>query len=86
MLVRRLAKPWIEKKLDFSRIKKMILPGKSIYLISDDDYYVDMKNSFVFQKLLGVKIIVEHHKGHYAESDGIRKMPIVVKELLRISH
>jgi len=80
--VRNIARPWVESKID---LKKVRANSKHITAIfSDDDYYVDLKNSDIFKKDLGAKIIIEHKKGHFSEVNGIKDIPIVYQEISKM--
>lgn len=52
---------------------------------SDNDPYELVKYNRVFKKKLGAKAILEHDMKHFSGDDGITELPIVQKELLRIS-
>lgn len=73
--------PWIETPIDFERVKKVI--NKSVALFSDNDPYVPMTDSKIFEKELGSKIIVEKGKGHYIENETLQ-IPILLKEALKL--
>jgi len=57
------AQPWLEAPIDFDKIKKHC--DKFVALFSDNDKYVPISDSKVFEEKLGAKIIVEHEKGHF---------------------
>ena len=80
-----IAKPWLETPLNFKKIKKT--DNKFVAIFSDNDLYVPLKiNSDIFRKKLGAKIIIQHKKGHFSGSDGIKKLPIVLNELLKMAN
>ena len=77
------AKPWLETKINFAKVKKSA--KKFVAVFSDDDLYVPLgQNSKVFKQKLGAKIVIQHKKGHFSGSDGIKKLPIVLSELLKM--
>lgn len=79
-----IAKPWLQTPLNFKKIKN--IGNKFAAIFSDDDAYVPFaQNSKVFKKKLGAKIILEHKKGHFSGSDGVKKLPVVLRELLKMS-
>jgi hypothetical protein len=75
-------KPWLTKKIKFSKVKPKI--GKAVALFSDNDPWVPLSDSKIFRKKLGAKIIIEHNKGHYIENV-TKKIPAALKELLRMA-
>jgi len=80
---KRIAKPWLEMPIDTERIKK--LSKNIIAIFSDDDPDVPLSDSELFKSRLNAKIIIEHNKGHFSDDAGVKELPIVLKELLRIS-
>ena len=78
---KRIGKPWIEKRIDLARVKKLINQGTAIF--SDNDPVVPFQiNREVFEKELECKIIVEHAKGHFSGSDDVKELPSVLEALL----
>jgi predicted alpha/beta hydrolase family esterase len=81
---RDMTKPWFESPLYLDKIKK--LTNKVVAIFSDNDEHVSVEeNSRTFKEKLGAEIIVEHNKGHFGDSAGIKELPIVLKKLLEIS-
>lgn len=79
-----IAKPWINTKINFSKVKRS--SKKFVAIFSDNDLYVPFsKNSKVFKQRLGAKIILQHKKGHFSGSDGVKKLPVVLRELLKMA-
>ena len=79
-----IAKPWLETRINFAKTKRS--SNKFVAVFSDDDPYVLFsKNSKVFKQKLGAKIIVQHKKSHFSGSDGIKKLPVVLSELLKMA-
>ncbi len=78
----KIAKPWVNKPIDFVKIKKL---GKYYSVFSDNDKYVTLNNIKLFEKKLHSNIIVLHKKGHFSGSDKIKKIPVVLKELIAMS-
>lgn len=79
---KKVSEQWASKPIKFSKVKPKI--GKVVALFSDNDPWVPVKDSIIFRKKLGAKIIVEHNKGHYIENK-IKKIPAALKELLKIA-
>jgi uncharacterized protein len=80
--MRRIAKPWVTTKIDFKKIRDKT--DNIVCIFSDNDPFVDLKNSKIFEKELGAKIIIEHNKGHFEEAN-TKTIPAVLKEMERIS-
>jgi len=79
-----IAKLWLETLLNFKKIKNT--GNKFVAIFSDNDLFVPFaQNSKVFKQKLGAKIILEHKKGHFSGSDRVKKLPIVLRELLKIA-
>lgn len=76
------AKPWLETKIDTDKVKSHT--KNFIAIFSDNDPHVPLSDSEIFKKKLNAKIIIEHEKGHFSDDFGIKELPIVLKELLKI--
>jgi predicted alpha/beta hydrolase family esterase len=81
---RKIAKPWIDTEIDFTKVQSKFYPGRITAIFSDDDPYVDISNAEMFKQKLGARILIENGKGHYSETE-IEVLPIIVEEILRIS-
>src|SRR3989344_5345256 len=68
-----IAKPWLETKLGWNKIKSHT--NKFIAIFSDDDLLVPISDSKIFESELGASIIVEHGKGLFSGSSGIKELP-----------
>jgi len=79
---KELAKPWLETKIDFEKIKKHT--NKIIAVFSDNDPYVDLENKGLFEKHLGAKTFIEHDKGHFDDAAEIKELPVLLEELVKI--
>jgi len=77
-----IAKQWLETPIDFEKARKTTNNFIAIY--SDNDPYVTLDNSKVFEEKLGAKIIIEKGKGHFSGEDGITELPVVLDELSRL--
>jgi len=76
-----IAKPWIERSLDYKKI--LSHTNNFIAIFSDDDPDVPLEDSELFKQRLGAKIIIEHNKGHFTEETNVTKIPVVLEELLK---
>ena len=73
----RIAKPWVETPIDWSKIKKHTKDFNCIF--SDNDPFVPVSNKNLFEEKLGAKIIVEHNKGHFDPDSGVKKLEVILK-------
>lgn len=78
-----IAKPWIDTKIDFDKIKKTCKNFEVI--ISDDEPYGFVEENFnSFKNNLNANITIEHNKGHFTEEEGITQIPLVLTKLLEM--
>ena len=81
--VEAIARPWIEKPINFDKIKTFT--NNWIVLISDNDPYNCIEeNQARFKEKLGAKINIVEGAGHFTEDDGITELPEVLDEILEI--
>ena len=80
---KEIAKPWLKTPINTDKIK--IHTKKFIAIFSDDDPDVPLSDSEIFREKLGAKIIIESNKGHFSDDARIKELPIVLKELSKIS-
>ena len=80
-----IAKPWIETPIDWKAIK--LHTNNFIVIFSDDDLFVPMeKNKLLFKNKLNAKIIIKKKKGHFDDKAGIKELPILLNELLKLTN
>lgn len=80
---KKIAKPWLETKIDFNKIKERT--NKIVAIFSDNDPDVDLGNKDLFEKHLNAKTIVEHNMGHFSDDTGVKELPSALKALLEIA-
>lgn len=80
---RAIAEPWLKTTLDDEKIKKHT--KKFVAIFSDNDPVVPQENQKMFSQRLGAKIIVEHGKGHFSGSDGVKKLPRALQAILEMA-
>lgn len=78
-----IAKPWLETKLLWDKIKSHT--NKFTAIFSDDDSLVPISDSKLFKSELGARIIIEHGKEHFSGSSGIIELPSALKSVLEIA-
>lgn len=79
-----IARPWIEKGIDFKKV--LAHTNKYVCIFSDNDPFVSLKEKDVFKDKLNAKIIIEHNKGHFDPSSKVKEVPSILKSLLEISN
>jgi len=79
----KIAKPWLESFINWEKVKKRT--NKFVGIFSDNDPLVPFADSKIFKEKLGAEIIVEHNKGHFSGSDGIKELPSALEAILKIS-
>ena len=78
-----IAKPWLNTNLDFGKIRKTTKNFVAIF--SDNDPVVPLTDSkILLEKNLCAKTVIEHNKGHFSGSDHIKRLPIVLNEILNM--
>jgi len=78
---KEVSQPWLEKKINFKKIRSKI--NKLIAIFSDNDPWVPISDSEIMKKELGAKIIIEKNKGHFIENE-IMELPSALKSVLEI--
>ena len=73
-----IAKPWLEIKIDFKKVKSKIKKSSTIF--STNDPFVSIKNANKFKRTIGSKIIIQKNKRHFEENK-TKKIPIIIKEI-----
>ncbi|MFH1427797.1 MAG: alpha/beta hydrolase [Patescibacteria group bacterium] len=79
----KIAKPWLKTPLNWDKIRSHT--NNFIAIFSDNDKLVPLSDSNIFKDKLGAKIIIEHNKGHFSDSDNIKKLSSALKSILEIA-
>lgn len=79
---KKIVKPWLETPIDFAKIRKAT--KNFVAFFSDNDPYVPLANIKTYETKLHSDIIIVKKKGHLSGEDGVKKFPILLKELLSI--
>ena len=73
---------------DFTKIKSRAKKG-FVAIHSDNDPYIDLKFSKIFQEKFGAEIIIEHAKGHFSGSienePACTELPIALEKILEMA-
>ena len=72
------AKPWLNTKIDFEKVKQFTNNINCIF--SDNDYFVSLNQKDKFEKLLDAKTIVVSGKGHISQDDGVYELKEILEE------
>jgi len=79
-----IARPWVETPIDFENVKKHT--KNIVAVFSDNDEFVSLDNVDAFKEKLGAKTFLEHEKGHINGEAGIKELPVVLEELLKMAN
>ena len=79
---KKIAKPWLQTPIDFDKVKKNC--SKFVAIFSDNDPFVPLSDADLFKEKLNAKTIIEKNKGHLGDDANIKKLPIVLHEILKI--
>jgi predicted alpha/beta hydrolase family esterase len=80
---KKIAKPWLEKDLDW---KKILSHTKSfVTIFSDDDPFVPLEDSETFMENLNAEVIIERKKGHMSMNENIYEFPEVLEAVMNMS-
>jgi len=77
-----IAKPWLETPILWDTIRSRA--KKFIAIFSDNDPLVPLTDSKIFEENLGAQIIIEHNKGHFSGSDGVKELPSLLNAVLEL--
>ena len=72
------AKPWLETKIDFEKVKQFTKNINCIF--SDNDYFVPLDQKNRFEELLDAKTIVVNGKGHISQDDDVYELKEALEE------
>lgn len=69
---KKTAKPWIETKIDFNKVKNNT--DKIIAIFSDNDPYVSLSETKIFKEKLGAEIIIKRNEEHFNDTEKIEEV------------
>ncbi len=75
-------KHWLEAPLDLNKVRSRL--SKSVAIFSDDDPYVPLDNQDDFRDRLNSKIVIEHAKGHFRNSDKCLELPSALEAVMSL--
>lgn len=77
---KRIVRPWLEAPIDFDKVKAAT--SNITVILSDNDEWVPLEhNKELFEQCLSPKIIVEHGRGHFSGSSGIKELPAALEAI-----
>ena len=79
---KRIAGPWVNTPSNDEKIKRTV--NQAVAIFSDNDPFVQPENQESWKEKVGAKIIVEHNKGHFTESDGVCSLPSALEAILEM--
>ncbi|PIT90743.1 MAG: hypothetical protein COU22_00495, partial [Candidatus Komeilibacteria bacterium CG10_big_fil_rev_8_21_14_0_10_41_13] len=79
--VKKVARPWMETPIDFTKVKSMV--GKVVAIFSDNDPYVPLAQKDLFARELGAEIIIEHNRGHFDPSSRVKELSSALEAILK---
>ena len=79
---KRIAGPWVNTPRNDEKIKRTV--NQAVAIFSDNDPFVQPENQESWKEKVGAKIIVEHNKGHFTESDGVSTLPSALEAVLEM--
>lgn len=82
-VVKSVSDEWLKTPANLKAVAEHL--KASVAIFSDDDPYVPIDNKDDFANILGSKIIVEHGRGHFSDSDGTTELPVVLEAVLEIA-
>lgn len=81
--IKEIAQPWINTPINFDRVKEKI-NKITVFLSSNEPYNYVEENKMTFEEKLKAKVIILKNKGHFTEDDGIKELPEVLNEIVKM--
>jgi uncharacterized protein len=78
-----IAKDWTSSPIDLKKVKSKI--PVSVACFSDNDPYVKVAQSKIFEEALGSSIIVHPNRGHFTYEDGVTELHVALNEILKMT-
>lgn len=82
-IVNSVSQEWLTTPLSFEEVKAHL--KNSVAIFSDNDPYVPMDNKDDFVNGLNSKVIIEHNKGHFSGSTGMKELQVVLDAVVEMS-
>jgi predicted alpha/beta hydrolase family esterase len=81
---RNTAMPWVSTPIDWAKAKANT--ANSVFVISDNDPYIDISDAKVLKERLGAKVIVIPGAGHFTAADGYMELHLALNEVMKMAH
>lgn len=78
-----LAKEWISSPIDLKAVKSHM--EMSVACFSDNDPYVSLSESKIFENGLRSKIIIHPNRGHFTSDDGVSELHVALNEIMKMA-
>ena len=78
-----IANEWTDTPINFESVRKHLKTSTACF--SDNDPFVSISESKVFEKELGSKIIIHPKRGHFRLEDGISELHVALNEVLKMA-
>lgn len=80
---KEIAKEWINSPINFRLVRKHLKTSTACF--SDDDPFVSISESKIFEKELGSKIIIHPKRGHFRLEDSVSELHVALNEVLKMA-
>lgn len=74
---------WTNNQIDFEAARKHLKISTACF--SDNDPYVPLSDSKIFEERLGSKIIIHPKRGHFTSDDGVSELHVALNEILKMA-
>ncbi len=81
--VKKIAAEWTGAPINLKLVREHL--DRSVALFSDNDPYVPLSDSKIFEGELGSKIIIHLKRGHFTSYDGVLELHAALNEILRMA-
>lgn len=80
---KRIIEEWNGTPINFRAVKEHL--DKSVAIFSDNDPYVPISESKIFENELGSEIIIHPKRGHFTLEDGVSELHVALNEILKLA-
>ena len=79
----KIVQQWLSTPHDWAAMRAHTANFTAIF--SDNDDWVPKENLGAYRDQLNATIVIEHDKGHFSGSDGVRELPVVLDAVLSMA-
>jgi uncharacterized protein len=80
---KKIAMEWESSPIDFQLVRDHL--DQSLACFSDNDPFVPLSESKIFEAALGSKVIIHPKRGHFTKADGVYELHIALNEILKFA-